>query len=103
MRSPGQLSPGERIKLTFKVLSTQSEWIRTEAEVVRATRSEATDDPWPVTVALRFPEPILKLEMLFQIADDRRVKGDPRRRRGSGLRRIQRTVNEHGEVELSVA
>lgn len=103
IRSPAQLSAGERIKLTFKVVPTQNEWIRTEAEVIRATRAESTDDPWPVTVALRFAEPILKLEMLFQIADDRRMHGDPRmRRRHSGIRKVTRVLTEDG-VELALA
>lgn len=104
VRSPVMPSPGERLKLTFKVVPTQSEWIRTEAEVIRATRNEASDDPWPVTIALRFAEPILKLEMQFQIADDRRLHGDPRqRRRHSGIRKITRVVTEDGNVELAIA
>ena len=105
VKSPVQVNPGERLKLTFKVISTQNEWITTEAEVIRASRPKnASDDPWPVTIALRFAEPILKLEMLFQIADERRVHGDPRQRRhGSGVRRVTRTVNDNGDVEVALA
>jgi len=97
IRSPVQFAPAERVKLTFKIVPTQDEWVRTEAEVIRADRIDGSEDPWPVWVALRLPEPIMKLEMLYQIADDRRRNGDPRtRRRHSGIRTVTRVVTEHG-------
>jgi len=102
IRSPIQYAEGEKLKLTFKILPTQDEWIRTEAIVIRADRVEGSDDPWPVWVALHLAEPILKLEMLFQIMDDRRKNGDPRTRsRHSGVRKITRVVTERG-VEFAL-
>ena len=101
-RCPTQLTVGETVKLTFKVVPTQHEWITVDAEVIRADRMDGSDDPWPVQVAVHFAEAIPKLEMLFQIADDRREKGDPRqRRKHSDIRRIQRRVTENG-VEVSL-
>ena len=81
LRSPVLFSDGEDVTLTFKVLSNQRDWIRCEATVIRADIDpESGDDPWPVWVALHLEEPILKLEMLFQLADDQKRHGDARSR-----------------------
>lgn len=103
VRSPTQLSVGETVKLVFKVVPTQTEWVRSVAEVIRADRVDGSEDPWPVWIALRFAEPIPKLEMLFQLADERRYKGNPRSRPpGSGVRRVTRIVTEDG-VKIALA
>lgn len=82
LRSPVLFTRGEEVTVTFKVLSSQHDWIVADATVIRADiEPESGDDPWPVWVGLHLDAPILKLEMLFQLADDRNRRGDPRSRR----------------------
>ena len=82
LRSPVLFVEGETVNVTFKVLSSQKDWLRARASVIRADiEPEGSDDPWPVSLALHLWEPILKLEMLFPLLDDRQRYGDPRTRR----------------------
>ena len=91
VRSSEPFEPGAMVSVVFKVLPSQPEWIRAEAEVVRCDVEMTVDEepsPWPIWVALHLKEAIPKLEMIFSLAESKRRLGDPHlrpiRRRRAG-------------------
>jgi len=78
--TPLPLAIGERVTLTFRVMQSQREWLRLEGEVVHvehegdadAGSGDGNPSPWPNWVGVRFDEPVLKLELMFHLAEEKR-------------------------------
>lgn len=86
LRTPVELGLGDWVSLTFRSTRSSS-FIRAEAEVVRVESDVAAfgDSPsiWPNTIAVQFANPLPKLELLFQCAEERQVGVSRRKKRAS--------------------